>query len=53
MKVGTFYRILMIEHDVDDEKHTTTVNPQSTKLRWERKEYNSTHKAPPEKWYEK
>ncbi len=49
----TFWRVLDNAPLFDAETLQIKPNPQSTRRRWERGEYNSTHKSCPSEWKEK
>lgn len=49
----TFWRVLDNAPLFDAETSQGKPNPQSTRQRWERGEYNSTHKSCPPEWKEK
>jgi hypothetical protein len=51
--MSTFWRVLDDAPLFDTESLTVAPNPQSTKRRWSRGEYNSTHMSCPPEWQEK
>jgi hypothetical protein len=51
--VPTFWRVLDDAPLFDPETLTAAPNPQSTRRRWGRGEYNSTHKSCPTEWQAK